>query len=142
MTLLQHIKRERTQQRKKQPLKQDVFNTISGLVRRYGLDDNFLRELDNAGDNLSKLNLEITRVRSKPHFEFPLFSLATKEEYNLTMAILRKVDNPYLQFVKSPEEILLCELLFSLNPLLSPEILMSFHFETLLSYERDSSDLL
>ena len=140
MNLLQHIKRTRSQQRKKQPFKQDVFNKISGLVRQYGLDNSFLRVLDNAVDHLPRKSPEISRARSKMPLEFPLFSLATKEEYSLTMAIINKVDNPYLQFVQSPEEILLCKPLYSLNPSLKPEQLMRYHFETLLSYELDNQN--
>jgi len=140
MNLLHHIKIDRAQQSKKQPFRRNVFNTISGLVRWYGLDDRFLKALDKAVDYLSGENLKFVRGRSKIPIEFPLFSLATKEEYSLTMAIISKVDNLYLQFVQSPDEILLCEPLYRLNPALSPEQLMQYHFETLLLHERASTD--
>ena len=138
MNLLQHIKNKRAQQSKKQPLRRNAFSTTSGLVRWYGLDDRFLQALYKAVDYLSEEKLKLVRGRSKVLIEFPLFSLLTKEEYSLTMAIISKVGNPYLQFVQSPEEILLCKFLYSLNPALSPEQLRQYHFETLILHERDN----
>ena len=140
MNLLTHIKRERKQQRKKQPLKRDVFNQISGLVRRYGLKENFLDVLDKVEDYLSKEDLQYIRVRLKTPMEKSLFSLVTESEYSLTLSIISKVDNSYLQFAESPEEILLCGPLYGLNPTIGPEKLMRYHFETLLLHERASTD--
>ena len=140
MNLLTHIKRERKQQRKKKPLKRDVFNQIGGLVRWYGLKENFLDVLDKVEDYLSKEDLQYTRVRLKTPMERSLFSLVTENEYSLTMSIISKVDNSYLQFAESPEEILLCRPLFRLNPTIGPEKLMRYHFETLLLHERASTD--
>jgi hypothetical protein len=136
MDLLKNIKRKRAKQRKKQPLKRDVFNQISGLVRLYGLKESFLSILDNVEDHLSRENVRLSRVRLKAPIEIPLFSLATEEEYYLTMSILSRVDNPYLKFAHSPEEILLCGPLYSLNPSLHSEKLMRYHFETLFLHER------
>ena len=135
MNLLTHIKRERKQQRKKKPLKRDVFNQIGGLVRRYGLKENFLDVLDKVEDYLSKEDLQYTRVRLKTPMERSLFSLVTESEYSLTLSIISKVDNSYLQFAESPEEILLCGPLYGLNPTIGPEKLMRYHFETLLLHE-------
>ena len=140
MTLLQHIRNEQAQQKKKLPFKRNVFNKISGLVHWYRLDDSFLEALDNVVDYLSGENLKLARFRAKVPFEFPLFSLATKEEYNLAMAIIQKIDNPYLQFVQSPEEILLCQPLYRLNPAFTHEQLMQYHFETLFLHERAKAD--
>ena len=92
--------------------------------------------LENEGNYLSETNLEGHQIRKKVTFESPLFSLATAEEYHLTMAIISKVDNPYLQFAHSPEEILLSRPLYHLNPALNSEILKCCHFETLLMCER------
>ena len=140
MNLLTHIKRERKQQRKKQPIRRDVFNQIGGLVRRYGLKENFLDVLDKVEDYLSKEDLQYIRVRLKTPMERSLFSLVTESEYSLTLSIISKVDNSYLQFAESPEEILLCRPLFRLNPTIGPEKLMRYHFETLLLHERASTD--
>ncbi len=136
MNLLTHFKRQRKQQRKKQLIKRDVFNQISDLVRWYGLKENFLDILDKVEDYLSKEDLQYTRVRLKAPMESPLFSLATKDEYALIMSIIDKVNNSYLKFAHSPEEILVCGPLYRLNPTLGPEKLMRYHFETLFLHER------
>ncbi len=140
MTLQEYIRNERVRQRKKQPIKRDVFNQISGLVRWYGLKENFLDVLDKVENYLSKEDLQYTRVRLKTPMERSLFSLVTESEYSLTLSIISKVDNTYLQFAESPEEILLCGTLYGLNPTIGPEKLMRYHFETLLLHERASTD--
>jgi len=140
MNLLTHIKRKRKQQRKKQPIKGDTFNQISGIVRTYGLKKNFLNVLENAADYLSKVNLNANRVRVKAPMESPLFSLTTEDEYVLIMSIIDKVNNSYLKFAHSPEEILLCGSLYRLNPTLDPEKLIRYHFETLFLHERAKAD--
>ena len=136
MDLLHHIKRKRAKQKRKQPIRQDVFNQICSLVRKYDLKESFLSVLDNIEDDLSGENLKFNRVRLKTPLESSLFSLATKEEYALTMSIIGKVDNAYLKFANSPEEILLCGPLYRLNPALTNHKLMRYHFETLLLHER------
>jgi hypothetical protein len=135
MTLQEYIRNERVRQRKKQPIQRDVFNQISGLVRWYGLKENFLDVLDKVEDYLSKEDLQYIRVRLKTPMEKSLFSLVTESEYSLTLSIISKVDNSYLQFAESPEEILLCGPLYGLNPTIGPEKLMRYHFETLLLHE-------
>jgi len=136
MDLLKDIKRKRAEQRQKKPIKRDAYNQISGLVRQYGLEKSFLDGIDEVEDYLSKKELKFARIRLKVPVESPLFSLVTKEEYVLTMSIIKKVDCPYLRFAHSPEEVLLCKPLYRLNPSLSPERLMRYHFETLLLHER------
>ncbi len=136
MDLLKGIKQKRAKQSRKQPIKRDVFSQISGLVRWYGLKENFLDVLDKVEDYLSKEDLQYTRVRLKTPMERSLFSLVTESEYSLTLSIIGKVDNTYLQFAESPEEILLCRPLYRLNPSLPTEKLMRYHFETLFLHER------
>ena len=97
--------------------------------------------LDNPKNSLPYKNMEFSRVKAKDPFEFPLFSLSTKEEYSLAVAIRNKVDNRYLQFAHTPEEILLAAPLYEANPLLRSEDLARYHFETLLLYERAKMDL-
>ena len=72
----------------------------------------------------------------KAPLDCPLFSLASKDEYLLTMSIISKVDNPYLKFSHSPEEIIWCEPLYRLNPSIGSEKLVRYHFETLYLHER------
>ena len=136
MDLLENIKRTREKERRKNPLKRDVFKQISSLVRRYGLKEGFLSILDKVEDYISEDKYDFARVRLKKPLDTPLFSLATEEDYSLTMSIIRRVDNPYLEFAHSPEEILLCGLLYRLNPSLGPEKLRRYHFATLFLHER------
>ena len=140
MKIKQYIKKERAQKKKKKPFKRDIFNKISGLVRRYELDNGILKRLDKAVDYLPEEKTISDQFRPKISFKFPLFSLATKEEYHLAMAIIQKIDNPYLQFAQSPEEMLLCQPLYRLNPALSHEQLMQYHFETLVLKERAKAE--
>lgn len=136
MNLLKNIKQKRAKQRQKKPFRRDVFSQISSLVRQYGLKENFLSILDNVEDYLSEKNLNLKRIRVKTPLDGPLFFLGTKDEYSLTMSIIDKVNNSYLKFAHSPEEILLCGPLYRLNPTLGPEKLMRYHFETLFLHER------
>ncbi len=136
MDLLKDIKQKRAKQKQKKPFKRNIFNQISDIVRQYRLTKSFLDVLDNVEDDLSGENLKFNRVKLKTPMESSLFSLATKDEYALTMSIIGKVDNAYLKFANSPEEILLCGSLYRLNPLLTNQILMRYHFETLLLHGR------
>jgi hypothetical protein len=72
----------------------------------------------------------------KAPLDSPLFSLALKDEYSLTMSIINNVDNPYLKFAHSPEEIIWCKPLYRLNPSMDSEKLMRYHFRTLYLHER------
>jgi hypothetical protein len=135
MNLLEHIRHKRTRKRKKQLFEREVFTKISALVRWYGLDENFLKKLDNAEDYPPREKMDFVRVKTKKPFDFPLFSLSSRDEYDLTRALLRKVNNPYLSFAHSPEEILLSGILYRMNAKLRPEELRRYHFETLLLYE-------
>ena len=136
MDLLKDIKRKRAKQKQKKPIQRDAFNQISDLVRQYGLEKSFLDALNEVEDGLSTKDLKFARIRLKVPVESSLFSLVTQEEYFLTMSIITKVDSPYLRFAHSPEEILLCTPLYRINPSLTPDRLMRYHFETLLLHER------
>jgi hypothetical protein len=136
MDLLKDIKQKRAKQKQKKPFRRDVFNQTSGIVKQYRLTKSFLDILDKVGDYLSPKNLNLTRIRVKVPLESSLFSLASKDEYLLTMSIISKVDNPYLKFAHSPEEIIWCRPLYRLNPSMDSEKLMRYHFETLYVHER------
>jgi hypothetical protein len=135
MDLLDHIRHKRTQKRKKQLFEREVFTKISTLVRWYGLDENFLKQLDTVENYPPGDKMDFVRVKTKKPFEFPLFCLCSRDEYDLTQAILRKVNSPYLLFAHSPEEILLSEILYHMNAELRPEELRRYDFVTLLVYE-------
>ncbi|MBW2491636.1 MAG: hypothetical protein JRE65_10865 [Deltaproteobacteria bacterium] len=136
MDLLKDIIKKRAKQRQKKPIQKDVFNQISGIVRLYGLKESFMDALVEIEENFSTKNFKFSRIRLKVAVESPLFSLVTKDEYFLTMSIIKKIDNPYLKFVHSPEEIIWCEPLYRLNPSMDSEKLIRYHFETLYLHER------
>ncbi|MGD8503881.1 MAG: hypothetical protein PVF76_05690 [Syntrophobacterales bacterium] len=136
MNLLQQIMSDRAQRKKKEPLRPTLFDRVSGLVKEYRLEESFLEKLESPEDFLREKKAEFARVRKKQPFRIPLFSLSEQKEYSLTLAILDKMNNPYLEFAQSPEEIALSKLLFDLNPVLGTDKLERYHFETLLLYER------
>ena len=136
MDILAQIKTDRVQKKKKQPFSSTLFDRISGLVKEYRLRESFLEKLESPADFLLEKEAQFARVRKKQPFMIPLFSLTAQQEYVLTLAIIEKVDNPYLEFAHSPEEIALSNLLFDLNPALGAEKLERYHFETLMLYEQ------
>lgn len=136
MDILEQIKTDRAQKKKKQPLRPTLFDRISGLVKEYRLGESFLEKLTSPEDFLPEQKAEFAQVRKKQPFAIPLFSLLEHKEYILTLAIINQIKNPYLEFAQSPEEIALSRLLFELNSALGPEKLERYHFETLLLYER------
>ncbi len=130
--LLQDIKSGRAEKRTKQPFRRTVFDRINAIVKRHALGEAFVRTLENFSDDQVSEYLASNRMQPKDHVESPLFSLSTEEEYQVTIAVLNTAHNPYLHFVSSPEEILLCRALFDLNPFLEPDELTRYHFATLL----------
>jgi hypothetical protein len=127
-----HLRRERRTRKAKQPFQPSLFVKIHVLVQTYGLEEDFLNKLDEFTDNFTVDQLKHNTVMIKEKLQLPLFDLATPEKYRLTMAIIEKVNNPYLHFARSPDEILLCTPLFRRNPDLGPERLAAHHFQTLL----------
>ena len=136
MDILKQIKTDREQKNKKQPFSPTLFGRISGLVEEYRLGESFLEKLESPVDLFLEKEAEFARVKKKQPFMIPLFSLVEQDEYVLTLAIIEKVNNPYLEFAQSPEEIALSRHLFDLNPALGTEKLESYDFETLLLYEQ------
>ena len=131
--LLRRLKRERRRRKAPQPFKRSLFVRIHALVQQYGLNKDFLSKIDEFADNLPAAQLSSPGAMAKEDLQLPLFALATLEKYRLTMAIIEKVNNPYIHFAHSPEEILWCTPLFRRHPHLAPEILAAHHFRTLLS---------
>ncbi|UCG11313.1 MAG: hypothetical protein JSU72_12250 [Deltaproteobacteria bacterium] len=135
MDILQHIKSDRARKRRKQAYHPSLFGRINGLVKMYDLDKTFLQKLDNSPDFSLQEQFESARVRVKSDYEPPPFSLATDEQYSLTKAIISRVDNPYIWYANSPDEIFLCGVLFAQNSSLGTNQLERYHFETLLMCE-------
>ncbi|MBW1840541.1 MAG: hypothetical protein JRI75_01940 [Deltaproteobacteria bacterium] len=100
-----------------------------------GLGDPFLEVLNTSKDYLFSENVEFHLAPPKPQTKLPLFSLLTEDEYHVAEEIINRVNNPFLGFVNSPEEILLCNELFLRNSAIPPGTLTDCHFETLLLCE-------
>jgi hypothetical protein len=141
MDLLEKIKIERAQSKKKRAFKRTLFDKVNGLVRAYSLEESFLSSLEVPEEYLSEAKVEYAQLKKKRSIEFPLFSLSAEEEYRLTTAIMSKVNNPYLEFAQSPDEIAISKLLFALNPSLGADTLERYHFETLLFCERAKREM-
>jgi hypothetical protein len=141
MDLLEKIKSERAQSKKKRPFRRTPFDKVNGVVRKYSLEESFLSKLEVPEDYLAEAKVEFAQLRKKKPIEFPLFSLSAEKEYRLTTAIMSKVNNPYLEFAQSPDEIAISKTLFDLNPSLSEDQLARYHFETLLLCERAKKEL-
>lgn len=135
MDLLGHIRSQRAEQRRKQTLRPSRYDRVSALVKAYALDEAFLGRLGASQNFPLEDNLVSDDLMRKEPFEPPLFSLSPEEQYRVTTALIARVNNRYLDFVTSPEEILLCVRLFRLNPSLRPETLARHHFKTLLLCE-------
>ena len=141
MDLLEKIKIERAQSKKKRPFKRTLFHKINGVVRKYSLQESFLSKLEVPEDYVAEAKVAFAQLRKKKPIEFPLFSLSAEKEYRLTAVIMNKVDNPYLEFAQSPEEIVISKPLFDLNPSLGADQLERYHFETLLLCERAKKEM-
>ena len=141
MDLLDKIKSERAQSKKKKPFQRTLFDKVNAVVRKYSLEESFLSKLEVPEDYVAEAKVEFARLRKKKPIEFPLFSLAAEREYRLTTAIMNKVDNPYLEFAQSPEELAISKTLFDLNPSLGADQLARYHFETLLLCEFAKKEL-
>ena len=135
MDLLKDIKQKRAKQKQKKPFRRNAFHQICCIVKQYGLNNDFLSILDNIDANVSRESLNFPRIRVKAQVENHLFPLATKDEYILTMSIISKIDNPYLKYVHSPEEIIWCKPLYRLSPSIDSKKLIRYHFETLYLHE-------
>ena len=141
MDLLEKIKSERARSKKKRPFRRTLFDKVNSLVRTYSLEESFLSRLEVPKDYVSEAKVESAQLRKKRPIEFPLFSLSAEKEYRLTTAIINKVDNPYLEFAQSPDEIAISKMLFDLNPSLGADTLERYHFETLLLCERAKKEM-
>jgi hypothetical protein len=132
MDLAQNIRTDRARQKRKQPRARNVFNTVGCIVKEYKLGEDFLKLIDNTDGTFSQRKMELRQVKGKKVLELPPFSLVSQDEYRIAMAITGKLDNPYLQFAHSPEEMLLSARLYEANPSLTSQDLLRYDFETLL----------
>jgi hypothetical protein len=132
MNLKDSLRQDRARGKVKEPFPPSLFSHVGGLVRRHHLGEDFCRLIDSmtaaAVETLARRFLS----EAKPRYEAPLFFLATSAEYPVIQKILACLDNPYLAYAHSPEEILLSATLWQRRPGLDPEIPTSRHFAALL----------
>jgi len=141
MDLAQNLRSDRARQKRKQPHGRKVFNTVSCIVREYKLGEDFLKLIDNTDGYFSQRRMDLRQVKGKKVLELPPFSLVSQDEYRIAMAITGKLDNPYLQFAHSPEEMLLSARLYEANPSLTSQDLLRHDFGTLLLCQRAKEEL-
>jgi hypothetical protein len=132
MDLAQRIRSDRARQKRRQPRARNVFNTVGCIVKEYKLGEDFLELIDNTDLTFSQRKMEFRQVRGKKVLELPPYFLVSQDEYRIVMAITGKLDNPYLQFAHSPDEMLLSATLYKANPSLTSQDLLRYDFETLL----------
>jgi hypothetical protein len=132
MDLVTHIKVDRARQRRKRPHIRDLLVTVSCIVKANGLDIDFLGLIQDSENLLSRIRTGPNQVKTKPVFEFPPFSLVSEKDFELALEIVGRLDNPYLKYAHSPEEMLLSAPLFRADPDLMADVLLIYDLETLL----------
>jgi hypothetical protein len=132
MDLKDSLRQDRARGKKKEPFSPSLFSHIGGLVRRHRLREDFCRLIESMIASGTETLARRCVSDAKPQYEAPLFFLAAREEYQVIQKILAGLDNPYLAWAHSPEEILLSTPLWQKRPGLDPEILTSRHFAALL----------
>lgn len=132
MDLSRRLKQARAKPR--QPFRRSAFTVVAALVREHNLDESFL---DRVQELAAQGNEWVWSYEPRPKepFQPPLYALVDAGEFRLTQAILAAVDNPYVPFAHSPDELPASWPLFHLNSGLSPAILGCVHFRTLLARE-------
>ena len=131
MDLKDSLRRQRLRGREKEPFSPSLFSHVGGLVRRHHLGVVFCRRLGIMTAEDAEELARSRRADAKVPYEPPLFFLATPEEYQVIQEILSYVDNPYLVWSHSPEEMLLSQPLWRQRPGLDPEDLAQRHFAAL-----------
>ena len=132
MDLKDSLRQDRARGKEKEPFSPSLFSHLGGLVHRHHLGEEFYRLIGSMTAAGIETLAQRCRSETKPGYEAPLFFLATREEYQVIHRILAVLDNPYLVWAHSPEEILLSATLWQRRPGLDPEVLTSRHFAALL----------
>jgi hypothetical protein len=131
MDLKDALRHSRSRGKEKEPFAPTLFSQVGGLVRRHRLGEAFLRLARSMTATQAEDLARRHRSEAKPAYEPPLFFLATPEEYRVIQEILMVMDNPYLAWAHSPEEILLSDPLWHRRADWSPESLAGRHFAEL-----------
>ena len=136
MDLKDTWRQKRLRERAKEPLTPSLFSHVGGLVRRYKLGAEFCRRLETLTEEGAEKMAREAGSAAKVPYEPPLFFLATPEEFQVIREIISTLDNPYLSWAHSPEEILLSQALWRRRPGLEPEELARIHLAGLFKHER------
>jgi len=116
MDLKDSWRQKRLRGREKVPLSPSLFSHVGGLVRGYHLGEEFCRLMRSmTAEGIEKLARN-GRGQAKVPYEPPLFFLATPEEYLAIREIIAGLENPYLRWAHSPEEMLLSPHLWRQRP--------------------------
>ncbi len=132
MDLKDALRRRRSRRKAKEPFSPSLFSHVGGLVRRHRLGEAFCRHLIPMSEAGAEKLVRTLRAEDKPGYEAPLFFLATPGEYEVIQKIIAGLDNPYLAYAHSPEEMLLSPVLWRQRPGLDPETLSGRHYAALL----------
>ncbi len=134
MDLRKNIKGDRARQRIKRHREDKVFNTVCTIVKNYGLKEDFLTVIDNLNldPDPGRHPLGGLEIRAKQPIEIPPYCMVPVEEYGLVLEIINRLDNPYLSFARSPEEMVLSVRLHKSDPSLDARHLLRHDFRTLL----------
>lgn len=127
--------REEKDRREKERFTCSIFSRINAIVKEYRLGKDFIKRIDRFLLNPVIETSGVFPAKAKRNFEPPLFSLSDEEQYRTTMQIIKRVENPYLLYANSPDEIVLSLILYQMNPSIKRDELEKFHFEMLLRRE-------
>lgn len=131
MSLLQNIRIDHTRRKDKRPYRRSPYAVVSAIVAKFGLNDDFVQGLAIPPEVPGGNAFVHGPFRRKKRLAGPLFSLAERRQYDTARKILEVVNNPYLSFACSPDELSWAGPLFAANPRVRTELLETHHFETL-----------
>ncbi len=132
MDLREKIRGDRARQRMKRHRQDRVFNTVCVITKNYGLGEEFLKMIESLDRDPGRHPVRALEVRAKQPIEIPPYCMVSAEEYGLVQEIIRRLDNPYLSFARSPEEMVLSARLHNSDPSLDARHLLRHDFRTLL----------
>lgn len=125
--------REKKDKKEKEKFRGLTFSRINAIVKEYQLGKEFIEKIDRFLEN--PFIEGVFPARAKKNFDPPVFFLSDEEHYRITKEIMKKLQNPYLAYSNSPDEILLSVVLYRLNPCIEESELSKFHFEVLIKRE-------
>jgi hypothetical protein len=124
MKLIDRIRIDREQQKGKKALPETVFTAVAAVVKKFDLKAVPAAEVHGGGG-----------LEGEPVARLGLFPLLTAAQWHLTQEIIAKFDNPYLVYVRSPEDFGVSLRLSGRNPDLQAESLQQYSLGWLLSVE-------